>query len=85
MTKTEIEKQVRDYVAKTFLFGRTESLGPDTLLLGNIIDSTGALELMGFLQRNFSIIMEDEDMTPENLDSLERVSAYVERKLANRS
>lgn len=85
MNKAEIERQVRDFLIKTFLFGRADALGDDTSLLGNVIDSTGALELMAFLQDNFSITMDDEDMVPENLDSVDRVVAYVERKLPSKS
>jgi acyl carrier protein len=81
MQKAEIEQQLREYLVKNFLFGRADSLHEDTPLLGNVIDSTGALELMMFLQEHFSITMEDEDMVPENLDSVGRVVAYVERKL----
>ncbi len=81
MQKAEIEQQLREYLVKNFLFGRAEALSDDTPLLGNVIDSTGALELMTFLQEHFSITMEDEDMVPENLDSVGRVVAYVERKL----
>lgn len=84
MSKTEIERQVREYLVKTFLFGRAEGLEDDTALLGNIIDSTGTLDLIGFLQKNFSITMDDEDMVPENLDSISRVAAYVENKLQDK-
>lgn len=82
MNKAEIERQIREYLVKTFLYGRADALGDDTVLLGNVIDSTGALELMGFLQTNFLIVMDDEDMVPENLESVDRLVAYVERKLS---
>jgi acyl carrier protein len=84
MSNSEIEKQIREYLIKNFLFGRAEALKDDTVLLGNIIDSTGTLELIGFLQENFSITMDDEDMVPENLDSISRVVAYVESKLQDK-
>ena len=83
MSKAEIERQIREYLVKYYLFGRADALEDSTILLGNIIDSTGALELMGFLQSNFSITMEDEDMVPENIESIATVVAYVERKLSS--
>lgn len=82
MNRPEIERQIREFMVKSFLFGRSDALRDDTSLLGNVIDSTGALELMAFLQEQFSITMDDEDMVPENLDSIERMVAYVERKMA---
>jgi acyl carrier protein len=85
VTRAEIEQQIREYLVKNYLFGRSDSLKDDTVLLGNIIDSTGALELMGFLQSNFSITMADEDMVPENIDSIKNVVAYVERKLSSKN
>jgi acyl carrier protein len=85
MNKPEIERQIREFLVKNFLFGRSDALRDDTSLLGNVIDSTGALELMAFLQERFSITMDDEDMVPENLDSVARVVDYVERKISSKS
>jgi acyl carrier protein len=46
-----------------------------------IIDSTGVLELVGFIEEDFSITVEDEELVPENLDSINNVTTYLERKL----
>jgi acyl carrier protein len=81
MNNAEIERQIREYLVKNFLFGRADALGDDTVLLGNIIDSMAALELMTFLQNTFGITVDDEDMVPENVESLSRIVAYVERKI----
>ncbi|MGH9738290.1 MAG: acyl carrier protein [Candidatus Acidiferrales bacterium] len=81
MSRHDIERQIRDYLADNFLFGRSDMLQNDSALLGNIIDSTGTLELVGFLQRNFKITVEDEDIVPENLDSISRLVTYVEGKM----
>jgi acyl carrier protein len=53
--------------------------------LGTVIDSTGALELVTFLQEHFAIEVGDEDMVPENLDSVKSVVAYVAKKLAEKT
>jgi acyl carrier protein len=46
------------------------------------VDSTGVLEIIGFLEQTFGITVQDEEMVPANLDSIARMKAYVERKLA---
>lgn len=74
---------VRKYVVSNFLFGDDAGLEGDTSLLdAGIIDSTGILELVAFLEKEFSISILDEELIPENLDSLDNVRAFVESKLA---
>ena len=77
----EIEREIRRFLADTFLFGRTEDLRDNVSLMGNVIDSTGAIELVAFLQDHFAITVEDTDVIPENFDSVKNIVAYVERKL----
>lgn len=75
-------KTVRDFVVTTFLFGDGGSLTDDTLFMnGGIIDSTGILELTEFLEETFAIKIENKEMIPENLDSVNRVAQFVARKL----
>jgi len=85
MNSTDIEREIRKFIVDNFLFGRTDQLRDDDSLLGKVIDSTGALELVGFLQEHFGISVEDDDVVPENLDSLKNVVAYVEKKLLNKA
>jgi acyl carrier protein len=85
MQKTEIEQDVRNFLIKTFLFGRAEALNDDQSLLGGVIDSTGAIELVMFLQDHFAITVEDDEVIPENFDSVKNVVAYVERKLLKKT
>lgn len=85
MNTVQIEQDIREFVAARFLFGRQDELGDDLSLLGNVIDSTGALELLVFLQEHFGISLGDEDMAPENFDSVQSIAAYVERKLKARA
>lgn len=79
---TSIEAEVRQYVLDKFLFGRTEvELSGDTSFLDSgIIDSTGVLELVAFLEEKFQVKVEDEDLIPANLDSVNAVTRFVERK-----
>lgn len=73
---------IREYVIENFLFGDASQLEDDASFLEHgIIDSTGILELIAFLEETYGIKVEDEELIPENLDSLKKVVQYVERKL----
>ena len=74
---------IRDYVIDNFLFGDANGLKDDSSFLDEgIIDSTGILELVNYMEEEFEITVEDEDLIPENLDSIDNVVAYLERKMA---
>jgi acyl carrier protein len=76
-------KEVRDFVISNFLFGEAGSLRDDTSFLDSgIIDSTGMLEMIMFLEYTCGVKIEPEEMVPENLDSINRVVQFVKRKLA---
>jgi acyl carrier protein len=76
-------KEMREFIISNFLFGDAASLKDDTSFLDSgIIDSTGMLELIMFLESNCGIKVEPEEMLPENLDSINRVVSFVERKAA---
>ncbi|MEB2344561.1 MAG: acyl carrier protein [Deltaproteobacteria bacterium] len=78
----EILEQVRNFVVETFLLGGDESaLGnEDSFLDTGLIDSTGVLELIAFLEERFALQVADEEMIPENLDSIARVARFVHAK-----
>jgi len=80
MQTTDIEREIRSFLITTFLFGRDEQLRDSDSLLGNVIDSTGALELVAFLQERFGINVDDEDVIPDNFDSVKSVVRYVVKK-----
>jgi acyl carrier protein len=82
MQTIEIEQEIRTFLVDNFLFGRSEGLKESDSLLGNVIDSTGVLELVMFLQDRFGITVEDDEVTTENLDSLQNAVAFVERKMS---
>ncbi len=85
MQTIDIEREIRSFLVDNFLFGRTEEWRDHVSLLGNVIDSTGAIELVTFLQDRFAITVEDTEVVPENFDTLENVVAYVERKLRSKA
>ena len=82
----EISAALRRFIGENFLFQQeVDSLPDDASFLENgIIDSTGVLELVCFLESTFGIEVADEEMLPENLDSVRAVTAYVSRKLESR-
>lgn len=74
-------KEVRDFVVSNFLFGEAGSLTDDTSFLeSGVIDSTGMLELIMFLENTCEVRVEPEEMVPENLDSVNRVAQFLSRK-----
>ncbi len=78
-----IKAQVKTFVIDNFLMSsRAGDLGDDTSFLErSILDSTGFLELIAFLEDRFGIQVADEEMVPDNLDSLNAIESYVHRKL----
>ncbi|MDD4885743.1 MAG: acyl carrier protein [Thiomonas sp.] len=78
------QQKIRQYIDSNFLLGaRDTSYGDtDSLLDLHILDSTGVLELILFLEETWSIQVADIEMVPENLDSVAAIAAYVQRKLA---
>jgi len=79
----ELKKQIRDFVTSNFYVADPAALEDRTSLLDQgIIDSTGVLEVIMFVETSFGIAVEDSEMLPENLDSIERIAAYVARKTA---
>lgn len=78
----DISDALRRFIRENFTFQEeVESLADDASFLENgVIDSTGVLELVCFLETTFGIQVADEEMLPENLDSIRAVSAYVARK-----
>ena len=77
----ETASLVREFVVENFLFGDGEALKENTSFMEEgIIDSTGILELVFFLEETFGISVEDTELIPENFDSLTRISKYVETK-----
>ncbi len=77
----EITEQVRTFVTTNFYVPDPASLTNDASLLDQgIIDSTGVLEVIGFLEETFGISVDDRDILPETLDSIERIAGFVARK-----
>lgn len=73
-------KDIKSFIKETFLYD--EEIQNDASLLENgVMDSTGALELALFLEEKFGITVEDDEMVPENLDSIDNIIKFVKGKL----
>jgi acyl carrier protein len=82
MMTDSISREIRDFVVGNFLFGQSGNLTDDQSFLEHgIIDSTGILELVAFLEERFSISIADRELLPENLDSVQNASSFIARKL----
>ena len=81
-----IETEVRNFIVETFIFDDNDELFDNTqsFLETGIIDSTGMLELVSFIEEQFNIKMEDEELIPDNLDSVNNVVNYINRKTGSR-
>ncbi len=72
---------VHEFIVENFLIGDGEQLTNETSFLDSgIIDSTGILELITFLEETYNITIEDDELIPENLDSLNSVAKFIEQK-----
>lgn len=83
MQPADVSREIRGFLISSFLSGRAEKLRDDGTLLGEVIDSTGVLELVSFLQERFAITVDDDDVNQDNLGSVNSLVAYVTRKLNN--
>lgn len=73
---------VKEFIIENFLFGEEEQLKPDTDFFDKgIIDSTGVIELVSFLEESFKISVDDEELIPQNLSSLNNIDGFLEKKL----
>ena len=86
MTESPFRNDVRNFVIQNFMFGQGDHLqDSESFLESGLIDSTGVLELVGFLETTYPIKVADEDLVPANLDSIENVCRYLEKKLQGAS
>lgn len=78
----DIRTEVRGFIVESFLFGDDSQPLPDDISLidNDLVDSTGVLELVGFIEERFGVAVDDAEIVPANLDSIERIAAFVTRK-----
>jgi len=81
--QSDISASVRKFISDNFLFreGLAAIADDASFLDAGIIDSTGVLELVQFLEETWGFSVKDEEMVPDNLDSLSKLESFVGRKL----
>lgn len=79
-----VQIRVREFIVANFLFGDTSKMPGDSesLLQSGVVDSTGILELVEFLESDLDVPVADHETVPANLDSIENITGFVTRKRA---
>ena len=82
-----LARDLRTFIVDSFMFGDTSDQfsfsDDDSFIERGIVDSTGILELVSFVEETYSIQIDDEELVPDNLDSILRLAAFIERKRSN--
>ncbi len=81
---TAVDQQIRTFIEENFLFGAgSDGLADDDSLVENgVIDSTGVMELVTFLESSFEVDIADDELVPRNLDSIDNLVRFIDAKLA---
>ncbi|MCX6827537.1 MAG: acyl carrier protein [candidate division Zixibacteria bacterium] len=78
-----IRTKVKNFIVETFLIGDSKGTlkDSDSFMQNGIVDSTGVLELTSFIESEYSITVEDNEMVPDNLDSIDNLTAFITKKM----
>jgi len=81
-----MQHELRKFIQENFMFGleNIELSGDDSLIGKGLIDSSGVLELIAFLEQKYAITIEDSELVPENLDSINALTRFIETKTKTR-
>jgi acyl carrier protein len=83
MNANEIGQTVNKFISKNFLFDESRKVPEaDSLLGSGIIDSTGVLELIAFLEQEYKVKFEDQELVAENFDSINNIKSFISRKIS---
>ena len=78
---TAHHQEIRRYIVEQFLFGQDADLTDSSSFLDKgILDSTGVLELVAHLESTYGIKVSDDELLPDNLDSIDAICAFIDRK-----
>ncbi len=83
LDKNSARSDLKEFIVKAFLFGNKNQTfaDSDSFMDKGIVDSTGILELTSFIEKKYGIAIEDEEMVPDNLDSINNLVGFIARKL----
>ncbi len=79
----DVKTTIREFIVENFLFGDTSVVfdDDDSLMENGILDSTGILELVAFLEKEYGIRIANEEILPENMDTLNNLHRFLEKKI----
>lgn len=79
----EVSKQIKEFIIENFLFGESNHFDESTdLFEKGILDSTGIIELVSFIEKTFNISIEDEELVVDNFSSLNHITKYLQSKVS---
>ena len=80
--RLETDQELRHFIVENFLFGLDNGLkNADSFLEKGIIDSTGILELITYVETQYAIQVDGDELIPENFDSIDRLASFIKRKV----
>lgn len=83
MQQEHIRADVRDFIKTNFIYSNTKTLDDDESLLGSgVVDSTGVLELIAFLEGKFHVKFADNELVADNFDSVAKIVSFIEKRLS---
>lgn len=81
MQQEQLRTEVRQFIESNFIFNKKKTLGDDESLIDSgVIDSTGVLELIAFLEQKFQVKFEDSELVAENFDSVNKIIKFIAKK-----
>ncbi len=82
ISAVDIKNKIKKYITHNFLIENSSTIlnDDDSFLEKGIIDSTGVIELISFIEKTFKINVEDEELLPDNLDSLNKIAIFINKK-----
>ena len=80
--KEEVLGKITSFIVREFCYGKADAVEPETdLMEAGILDSTKFMEMVAYVEEAFGIEVDDEDLTPENFGSIDKMARFVEGKL----
>jgi acyl carrier protein len=82
LDESVIKKEISEFLKENFFLGDLTIKSNDSFLETGVVDSTGILELIGFIEEKFGIKIHDDEMLPENLDSIDNICTFLLSKVS---
>jgi acyl carrier protein len=81
MAGNHLNTQIRNFILEKFPLARKQQLkDSDALLESGILDSLGVLDLVNFVEKEFSVVVADDELVPENFQTIDRIAVFIQRK-----